>query len=193
MSSEVKSQPLDLVLLALDPVLVTEHGARAVVGFAASQFIAAPGERRNFRVKSKANNLLVSGRGFLAAKPDGPLTTDFSEDGLATLTVFFKVVDPEAEMALAFKHWKTTATACHMTIVINDGTPIYRHVDATEAASGDDNLVTITLRNDNYASAEFFDYLVLGLNKIVITVEPSRDPQVNEAVGGYALRALALV
>ncbi len=185
------SQPLNLVCLALDPIVEEELSNGAVVGFVPSQFYVDPGAS-GFGITSGANNLLVTGSGFDAPAVDTPMSAQINGGTPATLNVQFKVISSDIELTLFMKHWKGTATGCVLSFVVNGNAPFTRHVDALEAGSGADNVSTIILRNKDYTSAEFYDYLVLGLNTIAITISPSADPSAAQASCQYVIRALAV-
>jgi hypothetical protein len=112
----------------------------------------------------------------------------------ATLKIQFKMTSENLELSLYFKHWKLKSAGCMLTIAVNEAdyknpvSPIVRHVDAMDAGSGTDNITTVTLRNKDYTSNEFYDYLVMGLNTIYVTITPT-DAQPS---CDYALRAVAI-
>ncbi|MGY2490459.1 hypothetical protein [Cupriavidus sp. CP313] len=173
----------DLTLLGLDPIVDGSAKNGAVIGFIAQKFIVAPSGGAAFKIISEANNLQVTGSGF-----DDVMSTSFSENGQATLTFNFKVVDTIHEYALYFKHWNTSAVGCAMSITVNDNDPLVRHVDTQEGEGGDNNMLAITLRNRDYSSIDYHDYLQLGMNTIVVTITPDTA----NAGAGYYLRALAI-
>ena len=183
----VESVTLNLPVLSLDPITDAGAGNGAVVGFAMSEFMAPPGTNP-FRIKSEANNLYVSGTGFDSlATADSVLTAStLTASAPVSFTIQFKVVDASLELNLFFKHWLTAQTGCIMTIQVN-GYTIVRHVDASDAGSGADNLTTVTLRKKDYTTPDFYDYLVIGLNEIVVTIAPT-----SPSPCGYSLRALAI-
>jgi hypothetical protein len=178
---------LNLPVLALDPI--TETGPNgAVTGFVQSEFIMPPGEGANFRLKSGVNNLYIKGTGFdKLSNDDTVLTASNISTKPASLTLQFKVIDPDLELSLHLKHWNTTTSACMLTLSVN-GQKITRYVDAMNATSGTDNITRITLRNFDYTSPEFYDYLVMGLNTVTLEIAPAETCQ----TCGYALRALAV-
>lgn len=106
------------------------------------------------------------------------------------MTLTFKVNDAESGYRLYLKHWKSTATCVVLTIVINGDAEnaIVKHVDALEAEGGENNLLSISLRNLNYGSVDFHDYLQLGLNTIDIRVAPDGDA----TECGYQVRAVSI-
>jgi len=174
---------------ALAPLRGDSQGG-ALVSFSRSQIIPTWPGGTPVSISSTGNDLLVQCTAGFAFGGD---TDSVLQADLTTATVgfsgFFKMTDPEQEFSLFVKHWKTSDVMITLTIVINDETPITRHVDARELGGGSDNVMRIVLRNLDYSSAEFFDYLVLGLNTITITATrgtTGSDP------AGYALRALSI-
>lgn len=190
------SPKLDLAQLALDPI----NDESAVVGFVASQFVTKPNNPGGFAILSTANTLLIRG---VAGQPfadpvsnDAPMTVDLADPQVqAGMSVSFKIADEDADRSLYLKHWKTGAVGVRMTIVINGGAPVVRHIESAEAGSGSDNVMRVYLRRKSFNSDEYFDYLVPGLNTVTITVAadfagpPTASPVLD---CGYAIRALAI-
>jgi hypothetical protein len=182
----VEKLSLNLPELSLDPIRGAGPGNGAVVGFVKSEFIAPPSASGRFRLKSGANNLYITdGTGF--ACPSDEETVLTASGIAASFTLRFKVVDPDLQLSLHLKHWKTTSADCVLTLSVN-GQKITRYVDAMNAGGGSDNITSVTLRNLDYTNPEFYDYLVMGVNTITIGIAPAvaGDPL------GYALRALAV-
>ncbi len=179
----VKSPPLDLTLLGLDPVLNGAADNGAVVGFSADRFIVPPSQGAPFKALSGTNNLQVTGSGFEAG-----MSTNFSHGGEAKFRLQFKVIDDVYNYSLFLKHWIVGTTGCTLTVVCNGDTAneMICHVDDAEGAGGENNLLELNLRNKDYASINYHDYLVLGTNTIDITVSP------NDQGAVYQLRAIAI-
>lgn len=191
-SGTYKSQPINLACLGLDPIAGDGLSNGAVVGFMPSQFYLAPGQN-GFGITSGANNLLITGTGFDApVNADTPMSAEVKSGSTASMTVQFKILSSDLELTLFLKHWKGTATGCLLSIAVNGNPAITRHVDSLEAGSGTDNVSKIILRNRDYTSADFYDYLVLGLNTITISVSPSADPAAADPSCQYVIRALAI-
>jgi hypothetical protein len=188
---EVETLTLNLPVLSLEPISSDGPGNGAVVGFVRSEFITATDDQGTpFRLKSNANNLYISnGKGFQPLSDDNAILTapSITASSPAAFTLQFKITDPEIELSLHLKHWKTTPESCTLTIDVN-GQVIIRHVDAMNAASGADNITSIALRALDYTSADYYDYLVMGTNTVTVTVAPGDGAQ----ACNYALRALAL-
>jgi hypothetical protein len=175
---------LDLAVLALDPILSTDTSA-AILGFVVNQFDVPPTSSGSaFAITSQSNKLLARGSGF-----NGIMTTDFSA-GPVRMEIFFKVVDATANVVLSFKHWVVSSATCQLSIVVNGNTDttLTKFVNSPEAGSGGDNIMVIVLRQNDFTSVDYCDYLQMGLNTISITFSP-----VNPSItNGYQIIALAV-
>jgi len=179
--------PLDLDQFALDPIA---DSSDAIVGFWPSSFDLAPaGASSSFRITSPENNVCVRGTGF-----SEPMQTDLSNGAKATLDIYFKILDPTEEYLLYLKHWKTDDAAVRLAFTTPDGTTVWRHVDDSEGEGGENNLTAISLRNTDYSSTDYHDYLRLGLNHISVAISASTDDEApgGSSACGYAIRALAI-
>ncbi|WP_104666954.1 hypothetical protein [Ensifer adhaerens] len=189
-----KVHHLNLALLGLHPIIADGPGNEAIVGFAPLEFARAPDASGAFRIFSGANNIYVTGAGFTEfTQSDGVLRADLGpKNKTASLSVSFKIADTEKEFSLYLKHWTTTQAACTLTIVINKNVrnPIIRRVDASDASSGSDNITKVILRDKDYASADYYNYLRTGLNELDIVIGPLDGNPSGEWSCGYALRAL---
>jgi hypothetical protein len=85
------------------------------------------------------------------------------------MTLYFKVLDSVSNLSLALKHWTQNGTAVQLSVAINGNNAITKFADAPETSSGGDNVTTIALRNRDFTSVDYCDWLVPGLNKVVIT------------------------
>lgn len=177
--------PIDLPLLALDPITTLNAGNGAVIGFFADRFSTGPSSGMPFSICSEANNLLVRGQGF-----SQPMIADLTT-GSAELHLSFKITDTVNEYSLFIKHWKLNDEGCVLSVNINGRHTLTKHVDAVEEDGGDNNLTVIGLRNKDYSSVDYHDYLQLGLNTIDITIRASSDTPTS-ATCGYALHAVAI-
>lgn len=175
----------DLPMLALDPIQTSDRGP-AIIGFLPSQFDVPPaGSNTDFSITSKSNNLLVRGSGL-------SVQSNTTFNGVPVkLAIYFKLVDGSRDLSLSLKHWVgTTATPCQLAVVINGSLPLTRYVDAPETGSGGENVTTIALRNSNFTSVDYCDYLQMGLNTVDITITPV-DTQPGTTTS-YQLMALAV-
>ncbi|KAF0810918.1 hypothetical protein A167_00405 [Alcanivorax sp. S71-1-4] len=204
---------LDLCTYGLDPLQYGGATQVAIVGFIPRQFHVQPvpaavnnaqiTSPTPFKIIAPANNLLIedatdysglttadAGAGFTAS--DTALTATFTPHCTSmTMALRFKVMDTEHGYRLYVKHWKTESAGVVLTIVINGDTDhaIVKYVDAFEAEGGENNLLSLSLRNLDYGSVDFHDYLQLGLNSIDITLAPIGD---NPANCGYQVRAISI-
>lgn len=187
-STPVVSEIRRLATYALAPVQSDARGA--LVSFTPSRFPAGWQSGSPFAVVSGTNDVLVEGQGFdFAAGADAVFQADLTAGAPATFTASFKITEPDQEYSLYLKHWNTSDIGVTLSLTINGSAAITRHVDAREGGGGSDNILRVFLRNLDYASPEFFDYLVLGLNRVTVTI--SRDDSGTDPCG-YALRALAI-
>lgn len=168
--------------LGLDPLGGPGDANGAVIGFIENKFINPPVDGKDFEIISDENTLDVSGGGFVDV-----MSTDFKH-GQVRLLLVFKVVDADYDYTLYFKHWKTTDNGCQLALSFNSDQTVYRHVDSMEGEGGDDNLSAINLRNKDYTSVDYHDYLRMGLNTVQIYITPDDASK----PAGYVLRALAI-
>ncbi|WP_199738870.1 hypothetical protein [Corallococcus sp. CA054B] len=210
------SATVDLPLLALDPVGL--QGKGAVIGFIPNKFTVSPAAVGSqtppsaFKIAATSNNLLIkdttaypaapasgdAGFGFTAGET--ALTAAFTEkDTSLSMTLYFKVTDTVSDYTLFMKHWTTRpaegtskSTGVVLTFIVNGdkANPITKYLDALEAEGGENNLTRIALRNLDFSTIDYHDYLQLGLNTVSITIQPI-DLQ-NAANCGYAIRALSV-
>lgn len=206
------SAVLDVGLLGLDPV--GGAGDPAVVGFIPARFTTSPAptagtdaEPQKFTIFATDNTLLVrdttsypspcpEGTGFsadgtsLTAALPAALAADFA--GL-TFTILFKVTDAVADYFLHFKHWteKTAQTGVKLKIVVNgdQSNALTQYVNDSEAKGGESNLLSIALRNQDFASVDYSDMLTMGVNSVDVTVTPIDSGK----SAAYQLRAVSVV
>lgn len=187
---------LDLCRYGLDPVPNRSSAAGAIVGFIPGRFLVPPSPAvvsgstvtppTAFKIISSGNNLLIEDRtsyaGLTTADDEAgfsafetALTAKFTQNCPAlTMRLSFKIIDTSQSYQLYLKHWKSHPTGVMLSLVFNGDTsrPLVKYVDAFEAEGGENNLLTISLRNLNYGSVDYHDYLQLGLNTIDITLTP---------------------
>lgn len=181
------SDNVDLTLLDLDPIVEANANNGAVVGFLANKFLVAPAPTATFLIVSGDNNIRVTGTGLDAPTPGSAMVSALPK-GSATILLDFKILDVDNSYTLYFKHWKTVDNGCVLTINNDTDNQIVKHVAALEAEGGDNNFMGINLRNRDYSSIDYHDYLTLGLNTVEIDIALE---STSEACG-YAIRALAI-
>ncbi|MCA1326779.1 hypothetical protein [Herbaspirillum sp. alder98] len=205
--------PLDLSLLALDPITDNSGSNGAVIGFLPSKFLVPVSVGALSRSISSANNLMVLTQGFAASVETRPgsnmvLTAALTDAAFsAQLNVCFKMSGFDGDLNLYLKHWaETSQQGCVLSIWFNPpgytatstgapSAPLTKQtlppdltvtLNTTEGASGDNNLLVLNLRNTFYDTIDYHDYLQPGLNVIVIGVSASGSS------AGYSLRAVAI-
>ena len=197
------SLTLDLGILALAPVSV--KGA-AIVGFVPNKFTTLPLPQSGSQLPQKflsyasANDLIV----FDTTQYAGSLTngTGFSV-GLGGMTAslntgcsqlnfraLFKVIDTIHEYSLFLKHWKIGEKGLKLSLTINNdiSNVIVRYIDDLESEGGSNNTTVISLRNLDFSSLDYHDYLNLGLNSIDFVLTSLDGSPVSQ----YGLRALSI-
>jgi len=178
--SQFNSPELNLPVLGLDPISVTEgESTGAVIGFAPNKFIVPPTAGNSFKIMSSSNNLYVIGEGF-----SDDMNADFS--GPAKLQIGFKITDPLLPINLYLKCWKTTDVDIYLNFSIN-GIKLQKLVANKEGRGDDSNVVKIDLRNNDFTSIDYHDYLQLGYNQIDVSIEPHE-----VGPSGFFLRAVAI-
>jgi hypothetical protein len=198
---------IDLNVMGLDPLGV--NAPSAIVGFLPAKFIppatitptvSSATLPLAFKTISATNDLMIENAtqygsltcsGFTVSQAS--LTAGWSETKNISyiLMLYFKVTDSVSEYSLNIKHWVTGQTGVKLSFVINNDTSntITKYVTALEGEGGDNNLLTIALRNLDFASIDYHDCLQLGLNAIAITIEP-----IDDAWAGccYQIRAMSI-
>ena len=199
------STTLDLPLMALDPVGLA--GLNAIVGFVPSKFTVAPQQSTTtapptqFKIISTTNDLMLfdsttystscgAGAGFAATPTE--MKANFASNCTALqISAYFKITNFTKDYTLRIKHWKLGATDIRLTLSINgNDNTVVKYVDALEAEGGEENLLSVALRDLRYASVNFHDYLQLGLNAIQIAIEPVGGQFT--ADDGYGIRAISI-
>ncbi|HEX3364579.1 hypothetical protein [Phenylobacterium sp.] len=181
-TSQFSVKDLDLSTYGLDRIADASAGNGAAIGFASDRFTYGPDASSSFKIVSAANNLEVTGQGF------GPgLNTTFSAP--VSLTVEFKILDSATPYALLLMHWiGAQSSPMKLTVAVNGVSSDVIYIDAQEGQGAQKNVSALDLRNLDFTSINYHDYLVLGLNQITIAVEPV-DPT---AANDYTLFALAI-
>ena len=194
--------------MGLDPLGV--NSSSAIVGFLPVKFIppatiTPPATSATLPLKFKTiaatNDLMIQNAtdygslttsGFSVSQASLTANWSSTQNIPYTLVMYFKVIDSVSEYTLNIKHWTTQATGVQLTIVINEDTSntIIKYVTALEGEGGDNNLLSIALRDLDFASIDYHDYLQLGLNSISIKMEPINDNWSSDC--GYQIRAVSI-
>lgn len=190
---------INLPIMALDAI--GKGSSSAIIGFIPNKFTVKPAPPVHFKIVSGANNLLITdtttypnpcaGAGFTA--DETALTANFAANCVSLQAImYFKITDNFNNYKLYLKHWKTGAMGIKLTITINGdkGNSIVKYVDALEAEGGENNLLVVALRDLNFSSVDYHDYLQLGLNSIQLTIEPIGGQYTTDC--GYQIRAISI-
>ena len=110
------------------------------------------------------------------------------------MTLSFKISDTVNDYSLNMKHWKTKEIGIILTFIINGdlNNPIVKLVDSLEAEGGESNLLTISLRNTNFGTIDYHDYLQMGLNTVEINIKPMKMSANLKQHCGYQIRAISI-
>ena len=100
------------------------------------------------------------------------------------------MINSVSDYTLYIKNWITQSTGVTLSIVVNGDTTntITKTVDALEAEGGENNLLSIALRDLDFASINYHDFLQLGLNSVQITMQPQANTNCT-----YQIRAMSIV
>lgn len=209
------SPELDLIVYALDPISSDTKKRSAIIGFTPNKFVVQPevvtitgvAPANLLEIISQDNNLSVRdnstytnavvGEGFSYSETSLHTTFVAGNANPFSLLCHFKIVDLDMDYTLYMKHWKTSEIGYQITILINDEkndtttqpVAIIKYVDSLEAEGGEENLLSISLRNTNFLSNDYHDYLRLGLNTVKISIQPMGVPTQDIT---YQLRALSI-
>jgi hypothetical protein len=161
------SGSLDMSSYSLIPLNGAGAGNGTAIGFTATPFTYPPsGSDSTFKIVSPANTLQATGSGF-----DAGMTSTFTTNPAMTLT--FKISDYTEEYALHLMHWIGTASGpVKVAWSVNDKWSGVLYIDSAEGAGGQGNISSIDLRNTDFTSISFHDYLVIGTNRIVLDFSP---------------------
>jgi len=200
---------LNLPIMALDPV--GANAPSAIVGFLPANFIPAvtalddsgsASLPEGFKIIAATNDLLIEDTtaygssntsGFTASQTK--LTAAWSDSNAISysLTLYFKILDSISEYTLYIKHWrKSSSPQIVLTVSINASLYDYaitNTIDSLEAEGGAENMLKIQLRDLDFSSVNYHDFLKLGLNSITISIAPLNGDYTN---AGYEIRAIAI-
>lgn len=164
------SGELSLADYSLIPLNGPGAGNGSAIGFTTTPFTIAPsGPTSSFKVASPANTLLATGQGFSPG-----MTTSFTDAVNIQLT--FKVADFGNEYALLLMHWiGENSGACKIAWTVNKTASGVLYVDAPEGGGGQGNISSLALRDTDFTSINFHDYLIVGTNVVDLVITPADD------------------
>lgn len=166
-SAGYQSGELSLSDYSLIPLNGPGAGNGSAIGFTTTPFTYAPtSPTSSFKIVSPANTLQVTGQGFA---PN--MSTSFSDP--VKLSFTFKIADYAGEYALLMMHWIGEGSdACKVDWTINGHSGAF-YVDAIEGDGGQGNVSSLALRNRDFTSINFHDYLIIGTNRIDLEISPA--------------------
>lgn len=175
---KLTSQPVDLCRLALAPL----PSGIAVIGFRKPQLRKLIANTSSGRIISDNNDLLVDIQGFSQG-----FESRVNDTQKSSIVVQFKLADDRASATLQIRHWIAGAGACRLKISINGNQLPDKYATDPFDANGEQNLLLVTLRHQDFSSQNYCDYLVPGINLVNIEFDsPSDTPCV------YTLDALGV-
>nr|WP_315398290.1 hypothetical protein [uncultured Sphingobacterium sp.] len=194
-----KEHQISLNLLSLDPICLSNNAA--IIGFFKKSFELMPSEKNGFRIKSYENDLLIQSESLIFEKEESPysiannnLMVTLGKGDSAVFNLYFKVTDRAKNYNLNLKHWLSDDSTEHLkgidiTFKINDDDEclLSKNLKDIFREGGENNVMTISLRNINFSSIHFHEYLKVGLNRIQITLTNT-----NEVTMKYILNALSI-
>lgn len=177
------SNAIDLSSFSLNPISGAQNGSGAAIGFTVTPFTYPPTSATTpFKIVSPANNVQVTGVGF-----NPGMTSNFSSPTSVNIT--FKIADASSDYSLMLMHWiEPLSDACKLSWTINSQYKGTIYVDGQEGTGGQNNMSALELRNTDFTSINFHDYLIVGTNQITIVIEPTDSDQ----ACNYTLFALAI-
>ena len=164
----------------LEPILSPNSDNGAAIGFLANPFITPPASAATtFKILSPANRLQVTGSGF-----DEVMHTSFAQP--VKLKATFKITDTVNNYALLLMHWVDEKTGpCLLDWTVNGQWVGQIQVSA---GGGQNNVSSIELRDTDFTSVNFHDYLLVGTNVVEIAIAPATPG----GCTGYTLFAMAI-
>jgi hypothetical protein len=176
--------PLEIAEYALVPLTESQ---RTGIGFQSNLFDIAPASPTTaFKIRSRGNDLLVTGTGF-GSVMSAAFPANYSGQG-ASLNIAFKVADLRTQYALILKHWKGPAGGNIVLTCNINGNQTVINVTDLEGQGSANNLSQLELSNFDLKSSNFHDYLVPGWNEIEISIKPLDNTVASE----YIILALSV-
>lgn len=186
-------------LLALRPV--GQVFDAAIVGFNKKSFDLLPNQSHGFKIRSLENDILIKSSS-LVFDGNSPFSTSknmlcmtIGEQDV-TFDIYFKIADSTKNYKITFKHWlqeqiDSQCSGAEMQVLVNDDSDskMTKYVKDVMQEGGENNILTLSLRNLDYTTIDFHNYLKIGLNKISITVKKAEACQDVK----YAINAISIV
>lgn len=166
-SSSYSAPSLDMSLYSLAPIGGYAGENIATIGFKTSDFTYAPtSAKTQFKIISPNNDLQVSGAGF-----DSVMVSTFADT--PEFDVYFKVDSADLNHELVLSH-SAEGADCEISWTVNGKFTGVNTLNKVEPGQGQSTETVVALRDLDYVSLNFQDYLVLGLNKVTVKVQPTQ-------------------
>ena len=166
-SASYSSGVLDLSLYSLSPIGGYPAEDPATIGFKVDPFTYFPATDTDpFKILSATNDLQVTGTGFYKV-----MTSSFTND--PTLEISFKISNTNLDYELVMMHWTEGENDCLIDWTVNGKFTGTARLNRDISSEGQTTSTRLTLRNRDYESLNFLDYLVIGLNTVSIKVTPA--------------------
>jgi hypothetical protein len=162
------SGPLNLSQYSLAPIEISSVEGIPSIGFKVNEFTYPPKTSSdNFKIVSSKNNLEVMGTGF-----DSIMTSSFKT--IPVINLYFKIEDTSFDYSLIFIHWLEKGSgSCTLSWTVNGQYVGLINLNRQQNNENAENMDKVSLRNLNYSSCNYHDYLVVGLNHVEIRIEPT--------------------
>lgn len=162
------SGPLNLSQYSLAPIEISTIEGIPSIGFKVNEFTYPPkNDTDQFKIVSTKNNLEATGTGF-----DSVMTSSFKTQ--PTIDLYFKIEDNSFDYSLLFVHWLEKGSGdCIVSWKVNGQYIGSLNLNRQQNNENTENMDKVSLRNLNYSSCNYHDYLVIGLNKVEISIQPA--------------------
>ena len=183
--AKYSSPSLALSLYSLAPVGGYGVEDPATIGFRVDAFSYPPTKPADkFKIVSKTNDLQVTGSGF-----DDIMTSSFKTD--PTLELQFKIADTHLDYSLILFHWLEGDCDCLVNWTVNEKFSGSSRINRVVNSEGQASDTVIPIRNRDFGSLNFHDYLVIGLNSVKLRISRI-DEGADSAAAVYTLSSVTI-
>ena len=168
-SAKYTTDTLDLSTYSLAPIADYSAENNATIGFRVDEFVYSPSKSTDkFKILSPTHDLQVTGTGF-----DSVMVSTFKSD--TSIEIYFKITNVYIDYTLMMLHWLEGQNDAQIQWTINDVHTGVKRLDRVSSGENQATSTLISIRNRDYESLNFHDYLKIGLNKIEIKIVPVGD------------------
>lgn len=167
-TANYSSGPLNLSQYSLAPIEISSIEGIPSIGFKVNEFTYPPQKNTDqFKIVSSKNNLEATGTGF-----DYIMTSSFKTH--PAIHLYFKIEDHSFDYSLVFIHWLEKGSGpCTLSWKVNGQYVGSINLNRQQNNENTENIDKISLRNLNYSSCNYHDYLVVGLNHVEVNIQPT--------------------